>query len=92
MANSNGIILYAMYRLPQKTWIKIIFGLVELDCSKFFCQPLSTHMKQHVDMLVNCLYDTSVLFKFGTVCQEWKTLLVCGSLNVLLRLLICPGM
>jgi len=61
-------------------------------------------MKQHVNMLVNCLFVTVVwmfesifwetaLLKFGIACQQqWKTLPVCESLNPLLSVLTCRSM
>jgi len=79
---------------------KIIFGLVDLILSF----SLSVQMKQHVDMLVNCLFVTVVwmfesifletaLLKFGIAYQQqWKTLPVCESLNPLLSVLTCRSM
>ena len=65
---------------------------------------LSVQIKQHVDMLVNCLFVTAMwmfesifletaLLKFGIACQQqWKTLSVCESLNPLLSVLTCRSM
>jgi len=61
--------------------LKIIFVLVDLDCLKF---SLSVQMKQHVDMLVNCLFVTVVwMFEsiFGKrVVKIWNSLPDSGRL------------
>jgi len=65
---------------------------------------LSAQTKQHVGMLVNCLYVRvawmlestfleTVLLKFGIACkQQWKTLQAYESLNPLSSVLTCLSM
>jgi len=80
---------------------KIIFGLVDLDCLKFFLIGPNETTRGHVSKLfvrhsrvdVRKHFLETALLKFGIAYQQqWKTLPVCESLNPLLSVLTCRSM